>query len=153
MKDVIENLFGFLYTLSMGDYLFFIGTFIIILSFIYVLYLILKDNNQNEDIDYLKDITKSLENNYKPDYKNITEYEKEQEESAIISYEELIKNKNTNTYEEEFISNDEVMVKKISINPNNCNENKEKLDVKLLSYNEYEDFLIALKQLQHNLIN
>ena len=30
MKDIIGNVFGFLYTLSMGDYIFFIGTFIIL---------------------------------------------------------------------------------------------------------------------------
>ena len=154
MKDVIENIFGFLYSLSMGDYFFFIGTFLIILAFIYVIYLIKKDDNKNEDISYLEDITKKLENDYKPEYKNITEYEKEQEENAIISYEELIKNKPINNYDEELISNNEdVLVKKISLSNKDNIEDTEKLDVKLISYSEYEDFLTALKQLQQNLSN
>ena len=155
MKNVLENIFGFIYTLSMGDYLFFIATFIIIISFIYVVYLLIRDDKKesNEDINYLKDIKNSLENNYKPEYSNITEYEKEQEENAIISYEELIKNNKNNSYNEEFISNEDILIKKININDNNKEKNKEKINVKLLSYNEYEDFLIALKQLQHNLQN
>ena len=155
MKNVLENIFGFIYTLSMGDYLFFIATFIIIISFIYVVYLLIRDDKKesNEDINYLKDIKNTLENNYKPEYSNITEYEKEQEENAIISYEELIKNNKNNSYNEEFISNEDILIKKININDNNKEKNKEKINVKLLSYNEYEDFLIALKQLQHNLQN
>lgn len=155
MKDILENIFGFIYTLSMGDYIFFIGTFIIILAFIYVLYLLLKEDKHetNEDINYLKDIKDTLENNYKPEYKNITEYEKEQESSAIISYEELLKTKNINSYKEEYISNDDILVKKININTSDNKEIKEKLDVKLLNYSEYEDFLVALKQLQQNLLN
>ena len=58
MKDIIENIFGFLYTLSMGDYIFLIATFVIILAFVYVLYLIKRDEDMgslysNDDISYL----------------------------------------------------------------------------------------------------
>ena len=96
MKDIIENIFGFLYTLSMGDYIFLVATFIIILAFIYVLYLIKRDEDmgilyKNEDINYLENVKKNLEEDYKPTNIELTDYEKEQEESAIISYEELIK--------------------------------------------------------------
>ena len=158
MKDILENIFGFIYTLSMGDYIFFIGTFLIIISFLYVLYLILKDekNNTNEDINYLKDIKNTLENNYKPEYKNITQYEKEQESSAIISYEELINNKDKYnvSYDEEYtLNNDDVKVKKIKLDNTTSEKNNEKLEVKLLNYSEYEEFLVTLKQLQKNLIN
>ena len=98
MKDIIENIFGFLYTLSMGDYIFLIATFIIILAFVYVLYLIKRDEEmgilyKNEDISYLENVKETLEKDYKPNNIDLTDYEKEQEESAIISYEELIKNK------------------------------------------------------------
>ena len=59
MKDIIENIFGFLYTLSMGDYIFLIATFVIILAFVYVLYLIKRDEDMgslysNDDISYLE---------------------------------------------------------------------------------------------------
>ena len=97
MKDIIENIFGFLYTLSMGDYIFLIATFVIILAFVYVLYLIKRDEDMgslysNDDISYLENVKEKLESEYKPNEIELTDYEKEQEESAIISYEELIKN-------------------------------------------------------------
>ena len=61
MKNIIENIFGFLYTLSMGDYVFLVATFIIILAFIYLLYLIKRDEDmgtlyKENDIDDLEDI-------------------------------------------------------------------------------------------------
>ena len=40
MKDLLENLMGFIYSLSMGDYFFFIGTFLLIVLFIYIIYLL-----------------------------------------------------------------------------------------------------------------
>ena len=162
MKEMIENIFGFIYTLSMGDYIFFIGTFVTILAFIYVIYLMKKDEDKNEindnsDISYLENIKNNIEKDYNPVYSNLTEYEKEQEDSAIISYEELIKNKDkfNFSYDEEYKSNDnEINVKKINIGNNSKDKvNNEKLDVKLLNYSEYEEFLVALKQLQKNLIN
>ena len=154
MKNVIENLFGFLYTLSMGDYLFFLSTFIIILAFIYVLFLMLReDTPKNEDKDLLESIKDSLENNYNPQYSNISEYEKEQEKSAIISYDELIKNKNNSYYSEEDISNDEIIVKKINLNERINDVKEEHIDVKVIDYKEYESFLSALRELQKNLLN
>ena len=92
MKDILENIFGFLYTLSMGDYIFFIATFIIILAFIYVLYLIKRDEDMGslynkDDISYLENVKEKIEKEYKPVEIELTDYEKEQEENAIISYE------------------------------------------------------------------
>ena len=156
MKNVLENIFGFLYTLSMGDYIFFVSTFIIIILFLYVLYLLNKDSSiksDNEDVNYLENIKKELENNYKPEYSNITEYEKEQEENAIISYEELLNTKNNYNYSEEYISNDDIVIKKVNLDNKSNNREEKKLDVKLLDYSEYEEFLTALKQLQNNLLN
>ena len=40
MKETIKDLFGFMYSLSMGDYFFFIGTFLLIVLFIYIIYLL-----------------------------------------------------------------------------------------------------------------
>ena len=159
MKNVIENLFGFLYTLSMGDYFFFIGTFLIILAFIYVIYLIKredeKSNTKNEN-STIEEIRNNIENNYKPEYTGLTEYEKEQEESAIISYEELIKNKDKLgvSYDDEYVSDiKDITVKKINIGSTKNENIEEKLNVKLFDYKEEEDFLTALKQLQQNLTN
>ena len=165
MKDIIENLFGFLYTLSMGDYIFFFGTFILILCFVYIIYLIKRDDfvyyeensNLNEDINYLNDIKETLENEYKPSNIKLTDYEEEQEKNAIISYDELIRNKDKfNVSYDENYSNDngEIDIKKINID--NVGKKEEKdcdLKVKLMSYDKEEAFLTALKQLQQNLIN
>ena len=160
MKDIIENIFGFLYTLSMGDYIFLIATFVIILAFVYVLYLIKRDEDMgslysNDDISYLENVKEKLESEYKPNEIELTDYEKEQEESAIISYEELIKNKNKMniSYDENYKSDtEEINVKKIMLNDKGIKEKDTKtLDVKLMNYDKEEAFLVALKQLQKNL--
>ena len=159
MKNVIENLFGFLYTLSMGDYFFFIATFILILAFVYVIYLIKSTDykdEKNEEINYIENIKNDLENNYKPEYSDLTDYEKEQEESAIISYEELIKNKDkmNYSYDDEYVSDvKDIEVKKINLSSKGFDKVDEKIEVKLFDYKEEEEFLMALKQLQNNLIN
>ena len=161
MKDVLENIFGFLYTLSMGDYVFLTGTFLIILAFLYVLYLIKRDEDmgmlyKNEDVSYLESIKEKIEKEYKPQDIELTDYEKEQEENAIISYEELIKNKDkfTVSYDKNYKSDtDEISVKKINISDNGIIEDNSKLNVKLMNYDKEEAFLIALKQLQQNLTN
>ena len=99
MKEVIKSMFEFIYTLSMGDYFFFIGTFLLIVLFIYVLYLIKLseieyeegENIINEDGFDIESTIERIEKEYKPKTINLTSYEEEQENSAIISYEELIK--------------------------------------------------------------
>ena len=154
MKEIIGNLFGFLYTLSMGDYIFLSLTFILILLFIYMIHLIKREENKSDDS--LHSIVKSIEKEYKPVSVNLTEYESEQEKNAIISYDELIKNKeNMNiSYDDEYVSNnDEVLIKKISFKETDFKEEPEKINVKLMSYEKEEEFLIALKQLQQNLLN
>ena len=146
MKDIIENIFGFLYTLSMGDYIFLIATFVIILAFVYVLYLIKRDEDMgslysNDDISYLENVKEKLESEYKPNEIELTDYEKEQEESAIISYDENYKS-----------DTEEINVKKIMLNDKGIKEEDTKtLDVKLMNYDKEEAFLVALKQLQKNL--
>ena len=162
MKDILENIFGFLYTLSMGDHIFFIATFIIILAFIYVLYLIKRDEDMGslynkDDISYLENVKEKIEKEYKPVEIELTDYEKEQEENAIISYEELINNKDKYkvSYDKDYVSNtEEIDVKKINLNSDGIKEDTNtKIDVKLLNYDKEEAFLVALKQLQQNLSN
>ena len=162
MKDIIGNIFGFLYTLSMGDYIFFIGTFILLLAFLYVLYLIKGDDDMSEfykeEEEYnLERIKETIEKEYKPENIELTDYEKEQEENAIISYEELInsKDKFTVSYDKDYKSEtDEILVKKISLDDSGMKEeSKSELQVRLMSYDKEEAFLTALKQLQQNLSN
>ena len=105
VKDFLENILGFLYALSMGDYFFLIATFLLILALIYIIYLIKRDDfmdekrfvrdTDNDSMDILS-ICEKIESEYKPTTIELTSYEEEQENNAIISYEELIKNKNIN---------------------------------------------------------
>ena len=123
MKDILENIFGFLYTLSMGDYIFFIATFIIILAFIYVLYLIKRDEDMGslynkDDISYLENVKEKIEKEYKPVEIELTDYEKEQEETAIISYKELLKVKEQ-LYEENVVKENEEFINDLKAFRNN----------------------------------
>ena len=97
----------------------------------------------------LDKITANIERDYKPLNIELTSYEQEQEDNAVISYEEL-KNKSTNvTYEEE---PDETGVKKIDFNKTIDLDHTQKIDVPLLSnYEKEEAFLRALRQLQKDL--
>ncbi len=160
MREVLENLFGFIYTLSMGDYFFFIGTFLLIVLFIYVLYLIKcseveeKDSISNDSFDIEK-ACKEIEKDYKPETIKLTSYEEEQEKTAIISYEELKKaSKETkvnydDTFEYELPT---LSVKKFDLNAKEGGViNQNKLEVKLMNYDKEEEFLKALKELQSNL--
>ena len=168
MKDFLENILGFLYALSMGDYFFLIATFLLILALIYIIYLIKRDDFMdekrfgdycdNDSMDILN-ICEKIESEYKPTTIELTKYEEEQENNAIISYDELIKNKNINTikYDNEYTyDSDELSVKKIKIDDYKISEKCEKeieLKVKLMHYDKEEAFLAALKQLQQNLSN
>lgn len=156
MKEIIGNLFGFLYTLSMGDYIFFTLTFILILLFIYMIFLLKKVDEVNE-IETIESIKEHIEKEYNPGTITLTEYESEQEKNAIISYEELIKNKDkfNVSYDEEYVSDtEEISIKKISLEETNLKEEtKSNLNVRLMSYDKEEAFLTALKQLQQNLLN
>ena len=162
MKEVIGNLLGFIYSFSMGDYFFFIGTFLLIVLFIYVLYLIklseieekkVEKNNILDAFD-LEAVTKAIEEDYKPETIKLTSYEIEQEQSAIISYEELVKNKNKVgiNYDDEYSSEiPELSVKKINLTNDISKIEEPKLEVKLMQYDKEEAFLKALRELQENL--
>jgi len=168
VKEFLENIFGFLYALSMGDYFFLIATFLLIIALIYIIYLIKRDDFMdekrfgdycdNDSMDILS-ICEAIESGYKPGTIELTSYEEEQENNAIISYDELIKNKNQNTinYDADYkYDSDELNVKKINIEEYKISEKREKeieLKVKLMHYDKEEAFLRALKQLQQNLSN
>lgn len=89
-----------------------------------------------------------------------TEYEKDQEEKAIISYDELLKkhNRYTLNYEKEEII-DDLIVKKVNLN-DLVNKNEEEIkveenikeEVRVISYQKEEAFLSALKEL-NSLLN
>lgn len=164
MKEMYENLVGFIYSLSMGDYFFFIGTFLLIVLFVYILYLI-KCSDGEEALNAVSDkkddfdieaVTKAIEKDYKPETIRLTSYEEEQENNAVISYEELLKNKDkiSVSYDDEYEFEEPTLsVKKFDLT--NTSEtpvvDESKLKVQLISYEKEEEFLKALKDLQSNL--
>ncbi len=169
MKSFLENIKGFLYTLSIGDYIFLISSMLLMLALIYIIYLLKKEDvfmsdvryensGNNDSFDIMK-ICEAIETDYKPSNIDLTSYEEEQEENAIISYDELIKNKNNMTinYDENYsYDHPDLNVKKINIEEFKMPKKKEKeieLKVKLMNYDKEEAFLKALKQLQQNLTN
>ncbi len=97
----------------------------------------------------LETLTKKLENQKEQDENNITAYEKDQEEKAIISYDELLKKKNNYAinYEKEEVL-DDLVVKKVDLNDLvNKNVIDNVKEVRVISYQKEEAFLNALKEL------
>ena len=137
----------------------------IILSIIFAIYLLSKVNikekymetvsKANRDMLDLEKISKNIESEYKPEPIELTGYEQEQEDNAIISYEELVKNKDIGySYDESYKSDDdEISVKKVDLDKitNQIDRPQEHIEVKLMSYDKEEAFLAALKQLQKEL--
>jgi len=112
---------------------------------------VIDENEEGELLD-LQTLTKQLEENKGMNI-DLTAYEKEQEERAIISYDELL-SKTSNSkinYEEEEVV-DDITIKKVDLaNLISEVEEEQSLKVQVISYNHEEAFLEALKQLQQNL--
>lgn len=112
-------------------------------------------NDEEGELLDLESLTEKLKNEEKMDQVKIDKYEQEQEEKAIISYEELLSKKNhyaINYEKEEKL--DDVIVKKVNLNDlvNKNIEDNSKNIVQVISYEKEEDFLRALKEL-NSLLN
>ena len=106
----------------------------------------------NDEENAILDIN-SLENKIKEDNKKqilFTDYEKDQEDKAIISYDELVEkhNKYAINYENEEVY-DDLTIKKVDLNDleNKNIEDKINKNVMVISYQKEEEFLEALKEL------
>ena len=112
-------------------------------------------NDEEGELLDLESLTKKLKAEENCERINCTEYEKDQEEKAIISYEELLKkhNRYAINYEKEEVI-DDLIVKKVNLN-DLVNKNEEEFineEVRVISYQKEEAFLNALKEL-NNLLN
>ena len=99
-----------------------------------------------------KELRDSMKNS-EPTIK-FTDYEKDQEDKAIISYDELL-NKGNNyelNYEKEEM-HDDLSVKKVDLDNlvNKNNNTVSNIEVRLISFQKEEAFLEALKRLQKEL--
>jgi hypothetical protein len=151
-KDIID----FIKTLTVVDYVFFFAVILLLVLIITLVYFI-KSNNEvfiettasSNDSNEIKDIAQKLEIE-KPRVE-FTPYEKDQEDKAIISYEELVQKSKTGqiNYEEEK-DLEGLSVKKINLDETITDTSEETpiSEVRVISYQNEENFLQALKKLQ-----
>lgn len=170
MKQLLSNIFGFIKSLDPIDILLYFAVVVLIILVVSLIYIIKtsdddeeeieepiipkKEQNisKNDDLD-LKEVMNSLENT-NPPISEFTSYESEQEEKAIISYEELLrKNKYGQiNYDEEKTLNDEISIKKVNLDKlaEIKEEPVEKVKTNthnLFRYEKEEAFLKALQTL------
>lgn len=163
--QVISDVINFMKTLSFIDIIFFFAVLALMLLVITLIYFI-KENSEVEElpirtekkevpeIDNLKEITNAILER-EPTAINLNNYEEEQEEKAIISYDELIKRKNgfALNYSEEENIDEELTIKKVDLD-NLINKESvvtPEIKVTVISYEKEEAFLEALKKLQQKL--
>ena len=174
IMQIINDTVSFLKTLSLVDVVFFFAVLALMLLVIVLIYFLREntgevdnnitfkqsDNNMkidtsnHDEITSLKEITEALEN-AEPSSIDLNKYEEEQEEKAIISYDELLKRKNdfAINYSEEESLDDDLTVKKVDLD-HLVNKDvivKPEIKVSVISYQKEEAFLEALKQLQQKL--
>lgn len=90
--NLIDEIIYFGSSLSINDYVFFFAVVVLLILVISLIYLIKNEEGNNKPINELEQITKKIEEEYKPVKIEFSEFEKEQEKEAIISYEELLEN-------------------------------------------------------------
>ncbi len=162
--QVMSDIISFIKTLSIIDIIFFFAVLSLMLLIITLIYFI-KENSEDievvkeekkeiTEIDNLKEITNAILE-AEPPVINLNNYEEEQEEKAIISYEELIKRKNdfAINYSEEESIDDDLTIKKVDLD-NLINKDSvvtPEIKVTVISYEKEEAFLEALKTLQQKL--
>ncbi len=158
---LFRDIGDFLETLSFIDVVFFFAVLILIILVVTLIYFIKinkddeEEKKQDDETAEMK-IVKEIRENMKNDdvVINFTDYEKDQEEKAIISYDELLNksNKYGLNYEKEDVY-DDLSVKKVDLD-NLVNKNSEikvNSDVRVISFAKEEAFLEALKRLQKEL--
>lgn len=171
MENLVLTIGGLLKSFGWSDLFFFAVTIFLILLSVYIFYLLrteenVKDNrkldlnsnfhskNTDEKPRSLSAIVDELETEYKPKPIDLSEYEKEQENTAIISYDELLSRATNNIYyDDEYDSGfDDVLIQKIDNKESKTQELVDLPKAIMMSYESEEAFLSALKSLQKNLV-
>ena len=109
--------------------------------------------------DYLLNVSKELESSMEPQTIQLTAYEQEQEDNAIISYEELVNKMNMSkiNYDNNYVHEEEdISVRKIEVDKE-IDDKKEFVSNKtsrytMMNYEKEEEFLNVLKKLQESLV-
>lgn len=154
---MFKNIFAFLSSLNFIDYVLFFTIVFLIVLIASLIYFIKINNDEFKKDDLINDpdnlmaISNSIKKNSKP--VEFTSFEKEQEESAIISYEELLSNTGefSLNYLDEKNPKDDLDVKMVDLNnmisTNSNNVINSKSELHVISLKKEEEFLKTLKEL------
>ncbi len=168
--QIFSDIINFIKTLSFVDIVFFFAVLALMLLIITLIYFLRENNDSDIEVNKssdkkeltsdeaallsLKELTEALEN-AEPKEVNLNRYEEEQEEKAIISYEELLNRKNdfAINYSEEENIDEELTIKKVDLDNliNTEVTEPQHISVTVISYDKEEAFLQALKTLQQTL--
>ena len=149
MKILTET-WEFFKTLNFIDIIFFFAVVILLVLIVTLIYFIKINNEEgkNENIEETAEmkIVKEIKNNMKNEEPTIqfTDYEKDQEDKAIISYE--LNYETEELYDDlsvKKVNLDDLVNRKVEANPN--------VSVRVISFAKEEAFLEALKRLQKEL--
>lgn len=150
MKQIIKDIIGFLSSLSGIDLLLYFAVLVLVILIVSLIYII--KNGEEEELESLeeedlKSIAEHMKNSH-PSILEVTDYEAEQEEKAIISYDELLEKSKIGAihYEEENNQNNEVTIKKINLD-SLMSKPQENKTIGFYNYEREEEFLKALKAL------
>lgn len=159
---IFNDIYNFIMALRFVDIVFYFSILILMILIVILIYFIkinkLEEDEKNKlgETQEMK-IAKELRDNMKSSDKMIqfTDYEKDQEDKAIISYDELL-NKETNNYELNYETeemHDDLSVKKVDLDNlvNKSNNTIKNIEVRVISFQKEEAFLEALKRLQKEL--
>ncbi len=168
MENFVLTIGGLFKSFGWSDLFFFTVTLLLIVILIYIIYMfkiddydeapskksIVKPIKQKEPEKSLSKIVDELEMNYKPKPIDLSEYEKEQENTAIISYKELLERASNNIYyDDEYDSGfDDVLIQKVDNKESNTQELVDLPKAIMMSYEDEEEFYRTLKILQKNLV-
>lgn len=158
---MFSDIWMFLKNITFIDYVFFFTVVFLIVLVVSLIYFIKineevieSDENLN-DPDNLRAIATSIKSEQPKDPIVFTSYEQEQEDRAIISYDELLSN--TGEFQLNYVDEEkkgDLSVKKIDLN-NLINAavktEPPKIEVHLISLKREEEFLQTLKELQRSL--
>ena len=159
---IFTDIYNFLLALRFVDIVFYFSILILMILIIVLMYFIKINKIEEEEKNKLGEtqemkIAKELNDKMNKEEKMIqfTDYEQDQENKAIISYDELV-NKGINNYDLNYETeemHDDLSVKKVDLDNlvNKSNNSISNIEVRVISFQKEEAFLEALKRLQKEL--
>lgn len=157
--NLIYDIWELLVSLRLVDIIFFFAVLILMILIVTLIYFIKINNEEEEEkmeteeIKIAKELRDSMNNSEKRI--TFTDYEKDQEDKAIISYDELL-NKGSKNYELNYETcemKDDLSVKKVDLDNlvKSTTNNPSSIEVRVISFQKEEAFLEALKRLAKEL--